>query len=125
MGKKTTPEKKKSSNNNPKTEVIEEKKEFPAEIKEPEPQIDHTDINNWPIQMKTQELSDIVKNTFEKNGRIPFIIDRAGVLKTFYDYKGIKCEVGKFVVQNIMGGNNNIGEEMRKSYISAIKYDHS
>ena len=68
-------------------------------------------------------IADICKKTNEA-GKVPLIIDSGedGNVTTFFTYSANVCSVGKFVIQNAMGGSNDIGDEMRRSYVGACKY---
>merc|ERR1712226_1587158 len=72
--------------------------------------------------IKTTNLKEVINTTFD-GGKIPFIIDTAGVVAVFLKYSGKPCEVGEMAFENITGGGNyDIGEEMRKVYVGGARY---
>lgn len=81
-------------------------------------------IQQGYTQITLKDLINLIPKINSK-GKIPFIIDRdfSSPVCTFlsYNFTELICYVDKFVVENALGGSLDIGDEMRKKYISACK----
>lgn len=76
--------------------------------------------------MRTIAQKDVAQSklvsTSNAEGKTPLIIDTTGSLQTYFRYAGQVCDVSRLVIGNAMGGNADIGDEMRQSYVSGAKY---
>jgi hypothetical protein len=72
------------------------------------------------------QTTNCAKLLDHSDGKFPFIIDRSGVMKTFFNYSATTCCLVAPIVQAAMAGGKadpvEMGELMRKSYVSAAKY---
>jgi hypothetical protein len=57
-------------------------------------------------------------------GKVPFLVDTSETLKTFFQYNGKCCNVGKLVVGAVMGSGDtseDISDKMRQNYVQSAK----
>merc|ERR1711907_810788 len=76
-------------------------------------------------KMKTGGAASIPKAVRE-SGKTAFIIDRANVLGTFFNYSAHICSVAGMIIENAMQGKQEdpaeIGDKMRAAYVSGCKH---
>ena len=76
--------------------------------------------------MQTKDAAHLPMKVRDESKKTAFILDKSGVLGTFFQYSAQICSVAGMIIENAMSGKQEdpaaIGDKMRADYVSAAKH---